>query len=214
MNNKSLILLAIVALYSIGQFFYLWSAHKLPLLRDQAVKGISVIKMLIITSTPTKIPTPTVEMVNCLLPDGRYYLESKEACDVANEATPTPVVQQTPQYTIQTINCDVTANVPDPQPVYAQLTPQQCAYEQEYAVQLWNQQMGQQQSIPQMPAQQYQPQPLPQFHIQTAPTFSAPPVFNTPAPPQVPTMQAAPAPVKTCHIIAAGNPLAPEEVCY
>lgn len=72
--------------------------------------------------------------------------------------------QQPVQQTTATIDCDVTANVPDPTPDYQYLTPQQCANAQAYAVALWNKDFGSQQQSPQIQSSQYQPVQVPQYN--------------------------------------------------
>lgn len=137
--------------------------------------------------------------------DGNWYSTPQQGISV-------PTQQQ--EQTTDKINCNVTANIPNDQPIYALLTPDQCANEQQYAVALWNKDMGQQQQTAQIPVPQYQSAPLPKFNnIPPPPTFSAPPAPYVPPPIQVPTLPVFPEPRKTCYTVIGTGRSDPVTIC-
>lgn len=117
-----------------------------------------------ITDTPTETPSPTIFQEQ--IQQQKYQPPAQQ--------------QYVPAQAPQKINCFVNAYVPDPTPIYAQLTPELCTYEQRYAVMLWNQTVGQnRQPEQQIPIPQYQSPP--QTQIQNPQSL-----FNNGQPP--PTM--------------------------
>jgi hypothetical protein len=162
-----------------------------------AVLGIANIQPTLTPIPTEEIPTPTDEI---------------SSYDQTQNNTQTDQNYQQQAQAPQTVNCDVTANVPDPNPVYQQLTPQQCVYAQQDAVALWNKDFGGQQHSPQIPAYQYQPVQLPQnYNVAPPPAIGAPPAIQAPqvqAPAQLPNI---PAPKKTCYSTVV-NPGSPDQV--
>lgn len=146
----------------------------------------------ITTPTPTYVPTPlpTEIPTNTPIPQEQTYQQ--------------PIQQQAPSE----VNCNVTAYVPNHAPTYATFTPDQCSYEQAYAVTLWNKTVGadQQIRIPQQP-QNYYTYPSGNTYVAPLPTEEQTPQLQAPAAPNgnVNYQVTVPTPTKTCYVIWQGG---------
>lgn len=151
----------------------------------RSVLGTLVIPTITLIPTLTPLPTPKHEPTNTPIPYHQY------------QQTYQPPVQQ---QTNTTVYCDITKYVPEGQRMSAYLTPDQCAYEQSYAVALYNKTVGGTNQPVQLPL----PQPVYNY-----PSYNA----NVPLPPAMGQQPALQQPVAPNGSVNYQPPVVPTNSC-